>query len=192
MSGDLLKSHTALLVMDVQRAAVAFVGEDPMLLKSLSNAVATARKVGIRIIHVMVHFREGYPEVSPHNRAFSTALTTGALQAADMTIHPAVAPRPDEVIVTKVRSSAFSGSDLEVILRSQGINHLVLCGITTGNVVLTTLLEAADKDYELTVLSDCCADTEKNLEQALLTTIFPRCAEVITSKAWDTKVSEGS
>lgn len=192
MSIDHLKSHTALLVLDVQGGAVSYVGEDPKLLKSLSSAVATARKAGIRVIHAMVHFREGYPEISPRNRAFSKALATGALQAADMSIHPAVAPQTGEVVVTKKRSSAFSGSGLEVILRAQGISHLVLCGITTGNVVLSTLLEAEDKDYELTVLSDCCADTEQDVQHVLMTKIFPRCAEVITAKDWDKRVSESN
>ena len=187
---DYVKSSTALLVLDVQRGAVSYVGEDSELLKSLSNAVATARKAGIRVIHAMVHFREGYPEISPRNRAFSKALATGALQAADMSIHSAVAPQPGEVIVTKERSSAFTGSDLEVVLRAQGINRLVLCGITTGNVVLSTLLEAEDKDYELIVLSDCCADTEQDVQHVLMTKIFPRCAEVITADDWDKRVSE--
>ena len=191
MPTDSLKKHTAFLVMDVQRAAVAHIGEDQAFLERLSKAIATARKAGISVIHVMVHFREGYPEVSQHNRAFSKALATGALQASDMSIHPAVAPQPGEVIVTKVRSSAFSGSDLEVILRAQAISHLVLCGITTGNVVLSTLLEAEDKDYELTVLSDCCADREEDIQQVLMTKIFPRCAEVITAEVWDTRVSKG-
>ena len=192
MSVDSLNSHIALLVLDVQGGAVSYVGKDPTLLKSLSNAVATARKAGIRVIHAMVHFRKGYPEISPRNHAFSKALAIGALQAADMSIHPAVAPQPGEVIVTKERSSAFTGSDLEVVLRAQGITHLVLCGITTGNVVLSTLLEAEDKDYELTVLSDCCADTEQDVQHVLMNKIFPRCAEIITAEDWDKKVSQSN
>jgi nicotinamidase-related amidase len=186
------KSHTALVVMDVQRTAVAYVGEDPAFLGRLSNVIATARKAGLSVIHVMVHFREGYPEVSPHNRFLSSYLAAGALQMADMALHPAVAPQPGEAIVTKVRSSAFAGSDLEVILRSQAISHLVLCGITTSNVVLATLLEAADKDYDLTVLSDCCADAEEDVQHVLMTKVFPRCAEVITADVWDKQVGEGA
>lgn len=58
-------------------------------------------------------------------------------------------------------------------------------------MVLSTLLEAADKDYELTVLSDCCADAEEEVQRVLMTKIFPRYAEVITGEAWDKKVSEG-
>ena len=61
--------------------------------------------------------------------------------------------------VAKKRISAFAGSDLEVLLRANDIRHLVLCGIATSGVVLSTLREAGDKDYTMTVLSDLCADT---------------------------------
>ena len=140
---------------------------------------------------VTARFREGYPEVSPHNRLFSTALASGFLPSTALEIHPTVAPQSGEVVVTKVRASAFSGSDFEVILRSQAISHLVLCGIATSGVVLSTVLEAADKDYELTVLSDCCADADEDVQRVLITKIFPRYTEVITGEAWDKKMSEG-
>lgn len=191
MSGASLKSHTALVVMDVQHAALAYTGEDSAFLKRLSNAIATARKVGMRVIHVAVRFREGYPEISPHNRLFSRGRASGFLPSTDLEIHPAVAPQSGEVVVTKVRASAFSGSDLEVILRSQAISHLVLCGLVTSGVVLSTVLEAADKDYELMVLSDCCADADEDVQRVLMTKIFPRYAEVITVETWDKKMSEG-
>lgn len=185
------KSHTAFVALDVQRAGVAYTGENPAFLKRLSDAIATARKAGMSVIHVMAHFREGYPEVNPHNRFYSGMLKSGMLQSADLSIHPAVAPQPAEVIVTKSRAGAFSGTDLEVILRSQAISHLVLCGITTSNAVLATLVEAAERDYELTVLSDCCADKE-DVQHVLMTAIFPQWAEVITAEAWNKRVSEGS
>jgi nicotinamidase-related amidase len=190
MLQDEAKSSGALVVMDVQSAALAYTGEDPAFLKRLSNAIATARKAGMRVIHVTSRFREGYPEVSPHNRLFSRGLAGGFLPSADVDIHPAVAPQPGEVIVTKVRASAFSGSDFEVILRSQAISHLILCGIATSGVVLSTVLEAADKDYELTVLSDGCADADEEVQRVLLTKIFPRYAQVITVEEGEQKWSK--
>ena len=189
MPEDNANKHTAFVVMDIQRTALAYTGEDPAFLKRLSSAIVTARKAGIRVIHVTVRFREGYPEVSPHNRLFSRGLAGGFLPSADLDIHPAVAPQPGEVIVTKLRASAFTGSDFEVILRSQAISHLILCGIATSGVVLSTLLEAADKDYELTVLSDCCADANEEVQRVLTTKIFPRYAEVITAEEWSKKAS---
>ena len=179
------KSQSALIMMDVQSAAFAYTGEDPAFLKRLSSAMTAARKASMRVIHVTSRFREGYPEVSPRNRLFSRGLAGGFLPSANLDIHPAVAPQPGEVIVTKVRASAFSGSDFEVILRSQAISHLILCGMATSGVVLSTVLEAADKDYELTVLSDCCADADEEVQRVLITKIFPRYAEVSTTEEWE-------
>ena len=88
---------------------------------------------------------------------------------------------PGDFIVTKKRVSAFTGSDLEVLLRAIDVKHLVLSGIATGGVVLSTLREAADKDYKITVLSDCCADIDAEVHRVLTTKIFPRQATVITS-----------
>ena len=67
-------------------------------------------------------------------------------------VHAAVAPEPGEVVVTKKRVSAFAGSDLDVVLRGLDVDALVLTGIATSGVVLSTLRMAADLDYELTVL----------------------------------------
>jgi nicotinamidase-related amidase len=191
MSENHLKDHTAFVIMDVQHAALAYLGEDQTLLNRFIKAIDTARQAGIRVIHVAARFREGYPEISPHNRLFSKGLASGILPSTTFEIHPAVAPQPGEVVVTKLRASAFSGSDLEIILRSQAINHLVLCGIVTSGVVLSTTLEAADRDYELTVLSDCCADADEDVQRILMTRIFPRYAQVITIETWDKMVREG-
>ena len=101
-----------------------------------------------------------------------------------MKVHEDLKPQADEVVVTKRRVSAFAGSDLEVILRAYGVQHLVLTGIATSGVVLSTLREAADKDYGLTVLADCCADSDEEVHRVLTTKIFPRQADVLTVEEW--------
>jgi len=77
------------------------------------------------------------------------------------------------VTVIKRRVSAFTGSDLEVLLRAFDIRHMVLTGIATSGVVLSTLTEAADKDYRVTVLADCCADGDEEVHRVLITKVFP-------------------
>ena len=94
-------------------------------------------------------------------------------------------------MVTKRRVSAFSGSDLEVVLRAQSISHLVLCGISTSGVVLSTLREAADKDYQLMVLADCCFDNDEEVQRVLFTKVFPRQAEVLQVEAWKMRLRSG-
>ena len=97
---------------------------------------------------------------------------------------PVIAPIDGDVVVTKRRVSAFTGSDLEVVLRSKGITHLVLCGISTSGVVLSTTREAADKDFQLTVLSDLCFDADPEVHRLLTEKVFPRQATVQTSGEW--------
>jgi nicotinamidase-related amidase len=99
-------------------------------------------------------------------------------------IHPGVAPGPDDVVVVKKRVSAFTGSDLDVVLRSLEVDSLVLTGIATSGVVLSTLRQAADLDYRLTVLADGCLDADPEVHQVLLGKVFPRQAEITTIADW--------
>jgi nicotinamidase-related amidase len=98
-------------------------------------------------------------------------------------LHPAVAPRDGEVVVGKHRGSAFTGTDLEMILRAREIDTLVLMGIATSGVVLATLLHAADADYRLAVIKDCCLDREPDVHAALIEKFFPRMAAVVDGAA---------
>lgn len=179
--------HAALLVMDAQRGIVERYGNNTELLGRISTAIKAARAASIPVIYVHVQFREGYPEVSPRNKSFSTAKQSGnsMVEGTSATeIHPAVAPQAGEIIVAKRRVSAFAGSDLDVVLRSQGIDTLILTGIATSGVVLSTLRYAADQDYRLTVLSDCCADSDEEVHRVLTEKVFPRQATVLTVAEW--------
>lgn len=100
-------------------------------------------------------------------------------------VHPDLAPQDGELTVLKRRLSAFSGSDLELVLRAFGIHHLVLAGVSTSGVVLSTLREATDKDYRLTVLVDCCADGDEEVHRVLTTKIFPRHADMLMVDEWN-------
>ena len=153
---------TALLIMDVQQGIVERFAHDGGYLDRLASAIAAARGAGVTVIYVTVGFRPGYPEVSEHNKSFSAIAGTGRFTDGDpgARIPDAVAPATGEVTVTKRRVSAFTGSDLDVVLRARGTRHLVLAGIATSGVVLSTLRQAADLDYQLTVLADGCLDAD--------------------------------
>ena len=178
--------NTALLVMDMQNAVVErFAAESEALLDTLAQAITAARRARLPVIYVTVAFRPGAPEISPRNRAFAAAGRSGLFGEDRATrIHPAVAPEPNDILVTKKRVSAFTGSDLDVVLRSLDIDALVLAGIATSGVVLSTLRQAADLDFRLTVLRDGCADGDEEVHRVLLDKVFPRQASVVTSAAW--------
>ena len=173
---------TALLVMDFQPEIVSRVGEE--VLEPMQRAIATARRHGVPVIFIKVGFRPGYPEVSPANRAFSALASGGAFVGEASRVHPALTVEPGDLEVAKKRISAFAGNDLEMILRARGIRTLVLSGISTSGVVLSTVRAAADLDYRLLVLGDCCADGDSEVHRVLLDKVFPRQAEVIDARRW--------
>lgn len=176
---------SALLVMDFQAGIVnSFAADKESLLARTSDLIARARAAGMRVIYVVVGFRPGYPEASPRNRAFSAVRESGRFVggAADTEVHAVVAPKSDDVVVTKHRTSAFSGTDLDMILRANGIDSLVLAGIATSGVVLSTVRHAADADYRLVVVSDCCADRDPEVHRVLVEKVFVRQATVTTAE----------
>jgi nicotinamidase-related amidase len=185
-------ASTALLVMDVQQGIVDRFATEEGYLTRLAAAIEAARGAGIAVIFVVVAFRPGYPEVSQHNKSFAAIAGTGRLTEDDAgsRIHPAITPAPGEVIVSKRRVSAFTGSDLEVLLRARGTDSLVLAGIATSGVVLSTLRQAADLDYRLTVLADGCLDADPQVHQVLVDKVFPRQAEVIRITEWTERLSQ--
>ncbi|MFY0254648.1 cysteine hydrolase family protein [Chitinophaga sp. 30R24] len=182
------QNNTALLIMDMQVGIVAMLPDAATILNNTAKAIAKARDQKIAIIYVVVGFRQGAPELSLSNKAFAAGKERFASvnMAEFMKVHEDLKPQADEIVVTKRRVSAFTGSDLEVVLRAYGIQHLVMTGIATSGVVLSTLREAADKDYRLTVLADCCADGDEEVHRVLTTKVFPRQADVLTVEEWHT------
>jgi nicotinamidase-related amidase len=174
--------RAALLVMDVQPGIIDRAPDPAAYLARVTEAVRAARSHAVPVIHVVVGFRPGMPEVSARNQAVSGAQQRRPAYLSDP--RPAITPEGTDVVVTKRRVSAFTGSDLEVILRAGEIGQLVLCGIATSGVVLSTLLEAADKDYRCTVLADLCADTDAEVHAVLAGKVFPRQARVMNAAEW--------
>ncbi|MEU5087788.1 cysteine hydrolase [Streptomyces sp. NPDC021356] len=177
---------SALLVMDVQRDVVDIADDGSGYLPRLRRAIDAARAAGIPVVYVVIALRPGYPEVGPRNRALTAVARAGLHVEGDpgTEIHPDVAPLPGEVVVTKRRASAFSGSDLDMVLRARGIDSLVLTGIATSAVVLHTLCQANDLDFGLTVLADACLDLDPGIHRFLTDTLFPQWADVVTVDDW--------
>jgi nicotinamidase-related amidase len=139
----------------------------------------------VPVVHVALLLRPGHVDVHPRNKIF------GSLPADRFTpddpataIHPDIAPQDGEIVVHKNRISAFAGNNLQQILAAQDIDHLVLIGIATGGIVLSTALQAADLDYQVTVLSDACVDPDPELHDALLTKLLNRRGDVLTTEEW--------
>jgi nicotinamidase-related amidase len=176
----------ALLIMDMQKGILKNYPSAQAQITNAMKAIDSARKRNIPVLFVRVGLRPGLPEINPNNKMFSGIRDRIGNENIEewMQIEPTIAPLENEIIINKKRVSAFAGSDLEIILRYKGIQHLVLGGVATSGVVLSTLREAADKDYRITVLSDCCLDPDEEVHRVLTTKVFVRQAEVQTTEEW--------
>jgi nicotinamidase-related amidase len=178
------RDRAAVLIMDYQNDVVLrFAEADDSLLQRAARVLSAARAAGVPVIYVVIQFRPGYPEV-PASGVFNRVRQSGMLQEGTegAAIHEAVAPRPGDLIVTKKRIGAASGSDLECVLRATGRTHLVLFGIATSGVVLSTARWAADLDYTMNIVSDCCFDRDPEVHRVLIEKVLAGMAPAITAQ----------
>ncbi|HMG34052.1 MAG TPA: isochorismatase family cysteine hydrolase [Blastocatellia bacterium] len=186
-SASIDAARCAVLSMDLQAGIVSVYAKDnETLIRQASSVLDRARAAGITVIHVRVAFRPGLPEVSDRNQLFSAIKGSPKHQqffeGESGAIHPALSPKENDLVVSKSRINAFTGTDLNLILRAKGIDTVVLFGIATSGVVLATLLHASDADYRVIVIKDCCADLDQELHQSLIEKLFQRHASVWTSE----------
>ena len=179
------KSHAALLIADFyadQMSKLPHAVDRKCVEKTLALREA-ARAAGILICYSATVFRPGYIEVSERNKTFSERKRTGGPAVADplKVIHPQMQPAEGEPVVGKHRVNAMFGTDLRMILGARNVDTLILLGYATSGVVLSTTRYAADADYRLFIVEDCCADADPATHDFLCTKIFPRQADVVQS-----------
>src|SRR5499427_3190571 len=180
------KGTTMLLMADF---SISGIGQNPIAQERQTLARArevldAARHAGVFVGYCISHFRPGFPEVSDRNKTRAARRDSGEVLPADpaMLIHPSVQPRQGEPVIAKHRTSAFSGSAFEMILRAHNIETLILMGHATSGVILSTVRLAADLDYQLIVVEDGCADRDPEVHRVLMEKVFPRQATVVSSR----------
>jgi nicotinamidase-related amidase len=112
---------------------------------------------------------------APPGAAGAPSLIEGTEGAA---IVAELAPRPEEIVVTKHTTSPFYTTDLGVYLRRFGITTLLLTGYSTTGVVEGMLRDARDQDYDCVVVRDCCAAATVQEHDTCMDLVFPRMAWV--------------
>ena len=144
-----------------------------------------ARQAGILICYSATVFRDGYPEISERNKTFSQRKASGQPAIADplKVIHPDVQPIQGEIVAGKHRVNALFGTDLDMTLKANNIDTIVILGYATSGVVLSTTRYAADSDYRIFIVEDCCSDQDTEVHDFLMERIFPRQADIVDSKA---------
>jgi nicotinamidase-related amidase len=170
--------------MDYQPGIIGRLSDPEPLLARANEAIAAARQAGATVGYVRVALAdEDYAKVPETNPTFHAAAAGRAMHHEDpqTAVDERVAPQPGDIIVRKKRVGAFSTTDLHDQLQARGVDTLVLAGISTSGVVLSTVRDAADRDYRLLVLEDASADPDAEVHALLTGKVFPRQAQVIST-----------
>ncbi|KAA0999144.1 cysteine hydrolase [Paraburkholderia panacisoli] len=180
---------TAILAMDYQASITGSLGGSMDFIDAARNAIDALREKGGRICYVRVAFEESDYDRFPAHSAMGARIKAARVDTSNVSpktaVHAAIAPASGDIVVRKTRVGAFSTTDLDAQLKTLGVETLVLAGVHTGGVVLTTVREAHDLDYRVIVLSDACADPDQEVHDCLISKIFPRQSTVMTSAEFE-------
>ncbi len=157
--------------------------KDNSIFQNLSSAIHKARENNLLIIHVKIGFSKDYAEQPKSSPLFGKAHEFQALKLSSWAteFHEQIEVKENDVILTKHRVNAFHATPLDLILKNNAIDSLLIAGVATDLAVSSTVRDAHDRDYHITILADCCAAANKeDHETALLS--LKKIATVKSSK----------
>ncbi len=151
--------------------------------QNLSFAIQKARENNILIVHIKVGFSENYKEQPKSSPLFGKAHEFQALKLNSWAteFHEQIDVKDDDVILTKHRVNAFYGTPLDLILKNNKIDSILVAGVATDLAVSSFVRDAHDRDYQITILSDCCAAANNEDHQTALS-LLKKLANVKNSK----------
>jgi nicotinamidase-related amidase len=159
---NLDRAKTAVLSLDIQKATVrrSAMFRERNVGQAAKSVLEAARKASILIVHVVIDYQPAF--FSPRNKFLQKvrvpALSAPGVDVAELLeIVDEVKPVGDEPVIRKPRMNPFFGTALESMLRSRDIDTVVLMGVATEFVVEAAARYAADADFRVIVLEDCCA-----------------------------------
>lgn len=187
---------TLFLVMDMMNDLVAEDGfnaatygvqvKERDVLANTAKAIAAARKAGAKVGYVRVGFSSDYREAPAESPIFSGARRNGIFKLGTWgtAVHDTLKPEEGDFDIVKHRVSPFYGTSLEPILRANGIERIVMCGVSTNGVVHSGAREAHDRDYQVVILEDCCAGVTPD-EHAHAIACLGRFGKIVSSAEFD-------
>lgn len=174
-------ASTALLLMDLQPGILRRLPDSDGFLAGLGRAREAARAAGLTIGYVRVAVTVEEAAGIPATSRFAGAGERLNAASPHTQIDSRIAPADGEIVVRKKRVGAFGTTDLQEQLAARGVDTLVLAGVSTGGVVLSTVRDASDRDYRLVVLDDGCWDPDPEVHRVLTEKVFARGGVTVTS-----------
>lgn len=175
----IIPARTALLVMHYQTDILElFPSVAPSLLANTRTLCDAARRAGISVYFANIRFSPGYPEVSPLNKNGQGIKQLGLF--VNDKVAPALGRLASEPLIIAHRASVFFGTDLQVRLSAQGIDTLLMAGIASTGVVLSSVAYASDADFRLLTVKDCCYDPDPVVHEHLFATAFESRTTVLS------------
>lgn len=177
---------TALIIGDLQRGILGNFEFTRPVLPPLTELLPRVRAAGGLVVHIHTAFRVNRADLPPDSALFAAFFEAGEIfHEGSPGIKLELPVDPEDVVVRKRRASAFAGTDLDLVLRSRGVDTLVIAGVATSAMVAATCYDAADRDYHVTVLRDGCGDADPAVHDFFMDTVFPsRGIEVVSCAGW--------
>jgi nicotinamidase-related amidase len=192
-------ARTALLLLHWQNDVVSSdnkrTGKKPERIAAAHNIEHTqavlkaSRENGVLVIYVNTSMRATFPELSPAAAAAPISRNVVVDKAhlrgsKDVQVIDQLKPLENEIMILNFNPSAFSYTELDLILRNKGITHLVLSGVSTNWVVETTARDGACMGYFIYTLEDCCNSTSDEMHNWPITNVLPKLGAVINSETY--------
>ena len=194
MTVNMDKKKTAILVIDCARDIVyesgAFVAmgfaeqaKKHNVLGNIARLLDAGRKGNMVVIYVSVEFRTDYKDNLPISRLFKAVEELNGLKigAHGTEIADELKPRPSDYMVIKKRVNAFYNTNLEVILRRNGVDTLILTGVATNYAIESTARYAHDAGYHVYIPRDCCCSRNEQMHNFTLDNVLPLLVNITTS-----------
>lgn len=181
---NIIENETAILFMDMQKGIVNILPDSKYeWLKSTKYIYENIRKKykKILIIHVVIEFYDNFIDINPNNKLFTNLKKIIPFTNNNdlSSIHEFFIPQNNDIIIKRSRASSFFNTNLDTILRSNNIKNIILCGVSTSGVILSTLRCASDRDYKVFILKEGVIDPDIELGKTLIEKYFPSQSEVI-------------
>ncbi|WP_175671181.1 isochorismatase family cysteine hydrolase [Burkholderia ambifaria] len=175
----IVPAQTALVVMHYQTDILGlFPSVAPTLLANTRKLCDAARAGGVHVCFANLRFSPGYPEVSARNKNGQGIKQLGLF--VDDGPCPELGRLDSEPLIATHRASVFFGTDLQARLVAQGVDTLILVGIASTGVVLSSVAHASDADFRLYTVKDCCYDPDQVVHEHLFATAFETRTTVLS------------